>query len=84
MYGILRITPITPEVIRISFVKGVTAKSAGHVLEAEGRYRVSVECERIEDGGSGRDGKAARHGRKKGRRGAVPDAGQQTNPFREA
>lgn len=26
MYGILRITPITPEVIRISFVKGVTAK----------------------------------------------------------
>lgn len=84
MYGILRITPITPEVIRISFVKGVTAKSAGYVLEAEGRYRVSVECERIEDGGSGRDGKAARHGRKKGRRGAVPDAGQQTNPFREA
>lgn len=26
MYGILRITPITPEVIRISFVKGVTAR----------------------------------------------------------
>lgn len=26
MYGILRITPITPKVIRISFVKGVTAK----------------------------------------------------------
>ena len=26
MYGILRITPITPEVIRISFAKGVTAK----------------------------------------------------------
>ena len=26
MYGILRITPIAPEVIRISFVKGVTAK----------------------------------------------------------
>ena len=26
MYGILRITPITPEVIRISFVMGVTAK----------------------------------------------------------
>lgn len=26
MYGILRITPIMPEVIRISFVKGVTAK----------------------------------------------------------
>ena len=26
MYGILRITPITPEVIRISFVQGVTAK----------------------------------------------------------
>lgn len=26
MYGILRITPITPEVIRISFVKGVTTK----------------------------------------------------------
>lgn len=26
MYGILRITPITPEAIRISFVKGVTAK----------------------------------------------------------
>lgn len=26
MYGILRITPITPEVIRISFIKGVTAK----------------------------------------------------------
>ena len=26
MYGILRITPITPEVIRISFVKSVTAK----------------------------------------------------------
>lgn len=25
-YGVLRITPITPEVIRISFVKGVTAK----------------------------------------------------------
>ena len=53
-------------------------------MEAEGRHRVFVECERIEDGGSGRDGKAARHGRKKGRRGAVPDAGQQTNPFREA
>ena len=26
MYGILRITPIAPEVIRISFVKSVTAK----------------------------------------------------------
>ena len=26
MYGILRITPITPEVIRISFVQGVTAR----------------------------------------------------------
>lgn len=26
MYGVLSITPITPEVIRISFVKGVTAK----------------------------------------------------------
>mgnify|MGYP000432322805 CR=1 FL=1 len=26
MYGLLRITPITPEVIRVSFVKGVTEK----------------------------------------------------------
>lgn len=65
MYGILRITPITPEVIRISFIKGVTAKVQDTYWKAEGRHRVFVECERIEDGGSGRDGKAARHGRKK-------------------
>lgn len=26
MYGVLRITPITPEILRISFVKGVTSK----------------------------------------------------------
>lgn len=83
MYGILRITPITPEVIRISFVKGVTAKvqdtywkpkadTAFPWSAKESKTAVLVETEKL------------RVMVEKGRRGAVPDAGQQTNPFREA
>ena len=52
MYGILRITPITPEVIRISFVKGVTAKVQDTYWKPKGGYLVPLECKGIEDGGS--------------------------------
>ena len=83
MYGILRITPITPEVIRISFVKGVTAKVQDTYWKPkadtsfpwsakESKTAVLVETEKLRVMVA-----------KKGRRGAVLYAGSQTGSFRE-
>lgn len=82
MYGILRITPITPEVIRISFVKGVTARVQDTYWKPkadtsfpwsakESKTAVLVETEKL------------RVMVEKGRRGAVLYAGSQTGSFRE-
>lgn len=40
--GLLRLTPITPSTIRISFVKGAHRHDPGYELESTGRYRSNM------------------------------------------
>ena len=43
MAGILRLTPMTPEVIRVSFTKGATIRNQGYLLETGVQPNTPVE-----------------------------------------
>ena len=40
--GTLYVIPITPEIVRVIFVKGIGVEAAQNLLEAKGRYSLQM------------------------------------------
>ena len=48
MYGLMRITPVAPDIIRVSFVKGVTEKNCSYGLDGQSGGSVFMERQGIQ------------------------------------